>query len=347
MKPKAFAILAIAMIVAASPGYAATPTPVREQAPNTQRTTDGVVSPQTRLALSVSPAIVEVVLEKGEVVERTVTLRNITTAPLLVKASRQSFSPEERREIPEDLRTKYDASSWIGLDEDDADFVLKPEEAKEVTLRIRQPSNAAPGGHYASLMFQPLVPENSIAQDSVYVYGQVAVLVFMQVRGEIVEDVTLERMEVASVYESRPVMNVTLKNRGNTHTRPEGTVVIRDNHGKTIHSLTLVPGLLLPGISKTYEMTWQDKDMPLGFFSAQARVKYGREGSLTSPEHSFMVLPFIRISFTLIIAGAIVFVFVKARKRFLKALRVLLHTDDSPPRKRQVKPIIDKRFPRR
>lgn len=312
-----------------------------------------------KIALSVSPAILELVLEKDRVVERAVTVINISKSALMVKIARRSFTPEELREIPEKLRGRYDASTWIQLDRDDADFILQAGESRIIPVRVKQPEQAAPGGHYASLLFQPLVPQQQGIRDAVYVYGQVAALLFMQVRGDINEELTLEKMDVLPVYESYPVMAVTLKNRGNVHLRPEGVVLIRDRDDTIIHSLTIPSTLILPGAQKTFQVEWRGASIPIGFFSAQAQVRYGRESVIKTQGKRFLLLPFLRILGMLACTGMAVWILVKGRKRIMRAALILVSGEAAgaaqavgrlsrkeksrnPPQTR-----IDKRFPRR
>lgn len=298
------------------------------------------------LAMSVSPAILEVILDKYEPVTKEVIVMNTSPSPLLIKTLRQSFTPEEKREIPKNLLHKYDASTWIELDEGDRDFILQPKEARKVKVRLRQPRDASPGGHYASLIFQPLIPETSISQDSVFVYGRIVTLLFMQVRGDIVEDVTLDEMNIARIYETRPKMSIRLHNRGNTHVRPSGNITVIDSKGKPIKTLTFLPSLLLPGAAKDYEVEWKDQDLPIGFFSAVAHVQYGEDLSIKSREKDFIILPFLRIVFILSITGMGGFLLIKIRKRLVKAALILFYGEHRTTRVRRYKPFIDKRIKR-
>jgi hypothetical protein len=203
-------------------------------------------------ALGVDPAIIEVVLSKEDPAIQQILLTNITNKPIPVKVTKQGFTFAEKAEIPKDLIPIYDASAWVSMEDDDKDFILQPYEKRYVTIKITQPKNASPGGHYASIVFQPLIPQEFINEQSLFIYARVAVLLFMQVRGDIVEDIKFRSISLPRFSESSPVVGeVVLKNEGNTHTRPHVKVIFTDELlNRVVSSYNLVPSVVLPGLEK-------------------------------------------------------------------------------------------------
>lgn len=104
---------------------------------------------QQSQALSVSPAILEVVADAGKPFTTVVTVTNITNVPLPIKGSVKNFTPNE--DIPQDPNGIFQAQNWFKIAE--PDFILQPQERRKITVTISPPSKASPGGHYATIYF--------------------------------------------------------------------------------------------------------------------------------------------------------------------------------------------------
>jgi len=138
---------------------------------------------ENKSALAVGPAILEQILTPGVESQAKVFVSNLTNIPLPIKSQVSGFLSKE--EFPVDKKYVFDASSWIYVDP--ADFILQPNEQKEILVTIKTPEGAAPGGHYATIYFEPLVPVVALSPQTTYSLARVGVLTFLVVKGEIIE----------------------------------------------------------------------------------------------------------------------------------------------------------------
>lgn len=272
-------------------------------------------------ALGVSPAIFELVLDPSEEKTTKVTVLNIINFPLPVKASVKSFLVEE--EIPAEAKEIFDASSWIKVDP--ADFILQPRENKEINITISPPKKAEPGGHYATIYFQPLVPVEVLSPQTAYVVARVGVLAFLIVKGEIIEKASIGNLQTADFQQFGPLeFKISFKNEGNIHLLASGSLGIWDWWGKEVAKLDFKPTMVLPKTSQELTDVWPKKYL-LGKFSAQAKLVYGSENKASESQRiEFWVVPWIPILVLIWVLTCFVIFLIIGRKRMGLAIKVLL-----------------------
>lgn len=287
-----------------------------------------VAGQNTVSSMGINPSILEVVLDKNNATTQVITLSNLTNLPIPIKVTKQSFTPKEKLSIPEDELHIYDASSWITIDNTDTDFILQPQEIKNIEITINQPENASPGGHYATIIFEPLIPEGLISQNSVYIYARVAALMFMQVRGEIIEDVSLEGISTNLINEPGLVnFNLNLKNNGNSHIRPKSQIVINNvlTHEEVLKA-NFQEGIVLPGTVRTFQSQFESNTL-FGIYSYKTTINYGADNLvLETPTQYFFVFPY-KLAFLLIFIILFLIYIKTFRRRISKAVKVLFKED--------------------
>lgn len=278
-------------------------------------------TPITQSALSVSPAIMEQVLTPDTPAKSVVRVTNITRIPLPIKASVKNLTPLEDL-LPDAAKETYDASGWYNLEP--ADFILQPNQTKEIAISIAPPPQATPGGHYATIYFQPLVPTEALSPSTAYLNARVGVLSFLIVKGDIVERVSLASPVLPKLKQFGPVdIKLPVTNNGNVHVLPEGKVTIRDFRGKAITSMTLPPGLVLPKTVREYKMSW-DNAGKMGYFTAQADLTYGSGNERLQTESvGFWILPWLPMAFLTVLVSLVVLFVLKTRRRWSAAWSAL------------------------
>lgn len=273
-------------------------------------------------ALGVSPAVLEEVLGPGEEKKLKIRVFNVTNFPLPIKGSVKNFTPNE--EISEEAKRIFDASTWFKIDP--ADFILQPQENKEITVTILPPKEAEPGGHYATIYFQPLLPVEVLSPQTAYVAARVGVLAFLIVKGEITEKASLTDLTVPALQQFGPVnFKLGVKNEGNVHLLPAGQVTVWDWRGREVAKLPLTPSQVLPQTTKEFKFVWPKKYL-LGRFRAQAQISYGApQASASSSLREFWVVPWVPLSLVVFLLTGFGTFFILVRKRLRLALTVLLH----------------------
>lgn len=273
-------------------------------------------------ALGVSPAVVEEVVGPGEEKKLKIRVFNVTNFPLPIKGSAKNFTPSEA--ISEEAKKIFDASAWLKIDP--ADFILQPQENKEITVTIFPPEDAEPGGHYATIYFQPLLPVEVLSPQTAYVAARVGVLAFLIVKGEITEKAALTDLTVPALQQFGPVnFKLGIKNEGNVHLLPSGQVTVWDWRGKEVAKLALTPSQVLPQTEKEFSFVW-DKRYLLGRFNAQAQIGYGvPQASTSSALCEFWVVPWVPLSLVVFLLTGFGTFFILVRKRLRLAFQVLFH----------------------
>lgn len=283
-------------------------------------------SSTTTQNLGITPAIIEKVVSTVKPIKGTLEIFNLTNFPLPIHAFISSFSPKDLIDIPENKRSIYDASEWITVNE--PDFILQPKSRRIILYSIKAPKNAEPGGHYATIFFQPLVPEQVLSPQNLYIIERVGTLVLLTVPGDITENIKIANFSVPHFSQFGPVpLTLSLENTGNTHVRPRGKIEIVNFQGKVIFAIPLNEGLIIPGTTKTYTIPFGNKNT-FGKFYARATILYGTDQQhITATSNSFWVVPYISIV-TISIAIIVIALFLLNRKkRVYRAIKVLIEKE--------------------
>lgn len=283
---------------------------------------------KSQLALGVSPAITELVLEPGQPKKFIVTVTNVTDTPLPIKASATSFQLQE--EVADKDRAIFDASKWIQAAE--PEFILYPRQQKAIGITVTPPTKAEPGGHYATVFFQPLVPTEAVKSNVAPIGSKVGVLALFVVKGAIREAARVS-LDVPLFSQHGPAgLRLHIENPGNVHFIPAGSVEIRNIWGGFVDTIPLPPTLILPKTTKTIPIKWDNKRR-IGYYSAQAVIKYGTQQTLlTSGSRGFGIFPWLTLMIFFLSIGIVGFVLWYRWGRWRRALSALFgRTGQSKP----------------
>jgi hypothetical protein len=278
-------------------------------------------------ALGVAPAIIEVVLEPGKTKTTTVSVFNITNFPLPVKGSIRAFLNEDSL-IGSQAAAKetFDASSWFKLEP--SDFILQPREKREIKIIIVAPKKAEPGGHYATVYFQPLLPVEVLSPQTAYLTARIGVLSFLIVKGNIEEKGDFGELKMKKFQQFGPInFKVSFQNQGNIHLTPSGEIKIKNWRGREVTKINLTPKTILPQTVRELEGIWQKKYL-LGKFTAQITILFGTENKKLEKEIVFWVIPWLPLLLLITPLTSLVIFFILIRKRVGAAFKVLLGKAD-------------------
>ena len=218
--------------------------------------------------LVVSPAISEWLIDRGGIQSRKVVLRNTTDHPLPIRAIVQGMAVREK--VAPEYQKVFDASDWFSIK--NPDFIMKAKEVREVTITLKVPKKAEPGGHYATVYFQELGATATNAQQT-NIVGRVGVLAFIVVKGNIIKQVEASQPLQVRREQGKVALAATLKNNGNVHVMPLVKFKIKDRHKRTVATVSPSPGLLLPRTERTYTSSWRPPFM--GKFTVVPEIEYG------------------------------------------------------------------------
>ena len=211
-----------------------------------------------------SPLPIELVTTPGQSVSTDLRVQNSGTDSARIKVSLLKFKASGTNGQPELLPRQAGDSffDWVSFSKDS--FVANPNVWNTVTMTIKTPSDSAFGYYYAVVFSQD--SSSSTARQTTptsTLNGAAATLVLLNVQaaGE------KKKIEVASfstdrkLYEYLPVtFNVSVKNIGNIHLIPKGSIYISKDHKKTIAVLDVNPnaGNTLPSSTRVFSAAWSN-----------------------------------------------------------------------------------------
>ena len=269
---------------------------------------------QTFRSFSVSPPTIEQKIDPGSSVQGKITLFNNGSESLSFKSFVRDFVVEDTNGTPVMLNSnenndKFSASSWITFNPNS--FTIPSHGQQNITYYIKVPQEARPGGHYASILFQP---ENNLGtiKPSAEVSAQVGSLFYIDVSGKIVENATAEFLNTRSLYEYGPLNILSrIKNNGDLHINPASKVEVFDMIGRKIQISELESTNIFPGASRDFENKIGSKFM-IGRYKISLTGVYGQNNNELTAVAYFWVFPWkivLAIILSVIAAGLLIIVF--------------------------------------
>lgn len=279
---------------------------------------------QTGQAFTISPALVELSANPGESVKATIKLTNLSANDLDITAEANNFGSKNETGEPniifdEKDQTPYSLHNWITLPDS---FSIKSKETKTVDFPITIPKDAEPGGHYAVVRFTG----STTAADgsNVALSASIGSLVLLKVSGQTQQKASIASFYAAhsnfaqsSFFEAPPVAFVErLKNEGNIHLKPTGTVQVKDMFGNVVSTMRVngdpsdknnLPRSVLPQSIRRFDQTLKDKTL-FGKYTATLNVAYGDSQQKLSQTITFWVIPYKLV--LAVLAGLVALFFV-------------------------------------
>lgn len=222
-------------------------------------------------ALTLTPSYLDFSLERGEKIEKKITIQNDSQSQAIYKLEiadvkfTQDQTPQflTSQDIPPDS-----IRWWTNLDL--GELMMNPGETKDVTLSFTVADDATPGGHYAALMVSSSASETGEDKASIGVNQKLASLLLINVEGQVNRFIEIENFSPnSSINGSLPIkFSMIVKNNGNTHLQPHGVIHIFDQFSNKLVGQVVVNedfNYLFPQSQKFFEVEWEDPN-PLGSF---------------------------------------------------------------------------------
>ena len=279
------------------------------------------------LHLLVTPPLFQVSLSPDDVWQSSVKIVNTNREPLDAFVSVVNFEPDATGKLIPVLNQEqkiYDETlaGWITLETDVA--TVPEEKSSEIPFSITIPSDAPPGGHYAGILAgTQSINGSSVTHDDVSVGSLVSSLLFVRIEGDVVEDVVVTDFSVDKNVTETPdnIFHVVLENRGNAHTRIDGTVQIANLFGNVKDTLLLAQNdapILLPGQSETFDVVWEGKR---GFFDLAMRratlsVTFGDDTQTITQQRTLFVIPKAQTAVTVLVLVIIILIILLIRDKY-------------------------------
>ncbi len=269
---------------------------------------------------TIVPPTVAHTLDAGRNAEGTMKVINDSSTTLSFTATINDFVVNDNNGTPSllapnILSKKFGASSWIAVYPQN--FTIPPHEKQLLNYYVQVPPNARPGGHYAAVVF---TPSNSIGVNGTgaSVETKAGSLFYISVNGLVNEYSIVSKFFANRFQEYGPVkIETSIKNRGDLHIKPIGTITITDLLGIKIETQNLAERNIFPDTTRDYNNQFGQKIM-IGRFKASLLASYGVKDNLPLMSTVyFWVFPWkLAVIITLaIIAMILGLMYLKKRKR--------------------------------
>lgn len=311
-------VIVLALIAVASIGSGLLAAKVSAQASNAN----------AAQGIEISPALVELNAAPTKTYTVTLKITNVTGSDLSYTASVDDFgaageSGSPRVIIDGTMPATASVKTWV---ETVPQFTLRSRESRVVTARIIIPANAEPGGHYGVLRFSGRAPD--VKDTGVGLAASAGVLLLIRVDGAITEKANLasffseQRGDQSSFFEKGPLTFVTrIKNEGNIHVKPVGSIELRDMFGGLVTTLPVNADKsnVLPDSIRRFESSF-DKSWMAGRYTANLTLGYGTTGQAITNTISFWVIPYKIILAVIFGLVTIIYIFSRMIKVYNKRI---------------------------
>jgi hypothetical protein len=272
----------------------------------------------TGQALEISPPVMTLTTDPGKTIKTRINVRNVSKTDLIVKGEANDFVADGEGGTPKVLlepgeTSPYSIKSWISAP---ASITLVPQEIKTMEITIAVPADASPGGHYGVIRFTGTPPD--LEGQGVSLSASLGSLILLSVNGNVKENLSVEEFSVnkngksGTFFDSTPTQIVErIKNSGNTHEQPAGSVTITNMFNKSVASFSYNPQsrYILPGSIRKFDQSLEQQlhgKHLFGKYTATLAILYGKDyGQQLNSTVTFWVIPWkiILIVIAVLIAG--------------------------------------------
>ncbi len=294
-------------------------------------------------ALTLTPIRFSISGDPGQTLVEQITLINEKDKDNTFYPSFANFEAEGESGTPVFKEGTEGLSTWITAPKS---VDLPAGTSKTISVEIKIPQTAAPGGYFAAAFFGD-VPPNSAGGGEVSISTKIGTLILLRVNGDIKEQANILEFDTLNsqhFFTALPVgMFYRLQNGGGDRARPKGDVSIRNIFGIKAASIdaNTVQGNVLPSQIRKFSIAWAkqntnlDEKIPSGFFSqvkyqwhnfafgrfsANLAVTYGSTNAELQAKTTFWVLPW-QLLIVIIILGIlglfILMTLIKSYNRFI------------------------------
>lgn len=280
----------------------------------------GVFAQSPSRSITVIPPTREVTINPGDKTEGVFKVVNDGDKPLTFNAVIRDYIVKDNQGTPEilppnTLSNKYSGASWIAVLP--STFTVPPHTRQELNYYIQVPLDARPGGHYAAVMYEP-AEILGVEGTGAGVDTQIGTLFYIGVNGDINEDAQVIKFNTTkSFLENGPVtLETEIKNNGDLHIKPKGTITVKNMIGKTISTQPLEDHNIFPEKSFLFTNEFGGKWM-IGRYTVNLAATYGQNNNLPLvAATSFIVFPWKVASVAILVIVIIIlaFIFLKRQK---------------------------------
>lgn len=280
---------------------------------------------QPKMGLAISPPTFELAANAGDVLKNSLRVDNIVDIPLEVSVDARNFTAlgeEGGINLTPAEEDDYSLASWISVTPEKV--TIPAHESKTFEYTITVPQNASPGGRFGSIVFQTAPSTALSGQSGVAVSQEVGTLVFVKIAGDVTEKASVAGFTTLNnLHNKGPVdFDIRVKNDGNVHFKPKGTITISNFFGKQIATIPINEQNVLPGAIRKMDASW-GSGMLFGRYNATLSLVYGKDGQVITASTAFWGFPYKLMGIVLLILLLIGAALYPLRHRIWRAFKIL------------------------
>lgn len=280
-------------------------------------------------SFQISPPTANYAGEPGTSVKGVIKVTNLTDAPMTLTISKENFvakGEEGEIELVDQAAPLYSLAPWFRLSS--TRLELPGRTTKEMPYFIDIPAGAEPGGRYGSIVFSSVPAPLPSGVSGAAVQQTIAAAIFLRINGRATEELSVASFTSdKSFYQSGPVQLTTrVKNTGNVHEKPMGSITIKNMLGLTVDNFALDEHFVIPGAIRQLHNSWPNGGRHaflMGRYTAELSATYAGGKTLTA-RTSFTVVPYKLLAIVTLGLLIIIFIIRRGRRRLSRALRILL-----------------------
>lgn len=323
MKKRNISVIAGLSLIALTFGFITTTTAVSAQS-----------APTGGQALEIAPPVIVLTADPGEVINSTITLRDVSNGNLVVTNQINDFVAGGEDGTPklildDSVTSPYSMKSWVTAI---PEMTILARKIEKLPLKITVPANAAPGGYYSVVRFTGT--PTATTGTGVSLSASLGTLILLKINGVAKEKLTIEEFSINKnggknwLFENTPLQFIErIKNDGNLHEQPTGQIAITDMFGNNTANvnINLEQNNILPQSIRKFNQVFDSAQLGdkilFGKYTAVLKLTYGASKQVITQTITFWVIPYTMIGIIILSLIAAFFALRFALKRYNKYIR--------------------------
>lgn len=276
---------------------------------------------------TITPPIFDLKANPGDQLDEVVSIYNNGSEDLEITTSIENLKPigevGQTQVTEEGLPSLKD---WIAINTYDAK--VKQGETRNVAFKITVPTNAEPGGHFATVLFGTM-PNANVDGTGSKISQKIGTLVLITVSGQANEKASVTKFapEKPRYFNYQDInFNIKIQNDGNTYIHPKGTISITNIFGQKVKEIEVDGKNILPSAPRIMTAGFFSNHL-FGPYTANLNLVYGETNNSLNASAGFLVIPWMQTAIALVI----IILLILLRKRLWRALLVILGKKNSNP----------------